>query len=283
VSFLTRLCWAVPPAAMLILAACGAGSGAGPAPQQLPGIAVGEPSPSAVLDTAPFLAAAQIERCADQGNRLFLIDGKQVYWERSGSCPDNASAQRLFGKTPDQLLCSQVSTLAGPRLHCADAAVNAMFDLILKNSGKADLGLGAGHTVVQLKIPSVGVIDDVAFDTIDRGMHSNVSKAGTAVVRDRAAWEALWRSHAGDTALPAVDFSRNMVIAVFTGTAPDGCHSTEITRLARFDGKLLVTHADTVPGPAVLCTAALVQPAHLIVTERSDREVSFLAQLVVIQ
>ena len=275
----------LPLAATLVLASCGGGGAQlGTQSQQQPGVAVGEPSPSIVVDSAAFLAAARIEPCADLGNRLFVIDAKTVYWERKGNCPDNGSAQRLFGNTLDKLVCSQVDTIAGPRQQCADDAARAMFDTILKNSDKADLGLGSGHQVEQLKIPAAGsTVSKVAFETLEPRVRSLVAKEANHVVRERAAWESLWRSHAGDAALPEVDFSRKMVIAVFLGTKPDGCHSTDITSIIRFDGKLLVTHADTVPGPAVLCTAALVQPAHLVVTDRIDSEVSFLSQVVVLQ
>ena len=56
--------------------------------------------------------------------------------------------------------------------------------------------------------------------TIDKGTESNVDDAKTVVVRDAAAWKKLWQGHAPDRALPAVDFSREMVVAVFMGSRP---------------------------------------------------------------
>ena len=64
------------------------------------------PRPRSTIPTELFVARAREEVCAGTRNRLFVIDGKQVFWDRAGNCGDNSYAQRLYGATPDVLLCS---------------------------------------------------------------------------------------------------------------------------------------------------------------------------------
>lgn len=57
----------------------------------------------------------------------------------------------------------------------------------------------------------------VQFETIATGRHTRVHEAARYAIRDQAAWAALWKRHAGTSAAPAVDFARDMVIAIFAG------------------------------------------------------------------
>ncbi|MBI5595286.1 MAG: hypothetical protein HY928_04270 [Elusimicrobia bacterium] len=49
------------------------------------------------------------------------------------------------------------------------------------------------------------------------GDMSRVGTAKAVVVADAQAWSALWKEHAGDQPAPAVDFSKEKVVAVFLG------------------------------------------------------------------
>ena len=70
---------------------------------------------------------------------------------------------------------------------------------------------------------------------------------------------------------PQVDFSRLMVIGVFMGSRSNGCYATGIDSVVRAGGKMTVSRTDTEPGPGVICTLAIVSPAHLVVVERVRR------------
>ena len=84
--------------------------------------------------------------CAERRNRLFLIDGKTVLWDRAGNCADNAYEQTWFGSSPDQVICRVHDSIAGPRKTC-DPSRAAEFDTILENLDAPDLGLGTEHRV----------------------------------------------------------------------------------------------------------------------------------------
>lgn len=116
---------------------------------------------------------------------------------------------------------------------------------------------------------------DLPFETISATGRSGVVRERQVVVDDAEAWARLWREHAGpETAVPAVDFARKRVVGVFRGAQPSGCHGTSVARVrllgAGSQARLLVRQVEADPGPAVMCTMALVHPAHLVAVERDD-------------
>jgi hypothetical protein len=274
-------------AGAFLLAGCGGGTGssteAGQLNQQTQGVAVGEPSPNASkFDTSAFAAAARGGVCADLRNRLFVIDQKYVFADRAGNCADAAYSQTLYGATPDKVLCTAYDSIAGPRQDCADESARPLFDTIVKNLAQADLGLGSGHTVEEVKF-LVSATAPLAFTSLEMTKQSQVQAARNVVVRDQAAWEALWREHGSSAARPDVNFDKSMVLAVFLGLRPDGCHGTEITSVGQGANGIEVVHTNTMPGPAVMCPAVMVTPAHLVLVERSDAPVSFIALFSVLK
>jgi hypothetical protein len=260
-------------AGALALASCGGGSnGVMPSQQAGQRVVEGEPN-GGVPVTAEFIAQAQGASCADQRNRLFMIDKQMVFWDRVGNCADNSYARNLFGATPQALLCSATDSVGGPRITCADAQRRAMFDTILANLDKGDLGLGSGHQVEPLSVPP----KPLAFDTLERTSHSGIEAAAQITIRDADSFQLLWSAHSSGV-LPLVDFSRNMVIGVFMGTQSNGCYSTDIDSVTSSAGKITVQYTDSAPGPTVMCTLAMTTAAHLIVVARSEQPVEFVAK-----
>lgn len=140
-------------ASALAVAGCGGGNGGAIDKLAGQGIAVGEPN-GVLPIAADFIAKAQEATCADQRNRLFMIDKSMVLWDRAGSCADNAYGRNLYGATPQALLCSVADSIAGPQTTCADDKSRALFDVIVANLDRADLGLGTGHQVEAMVIPA---------------------------------------------------------------------------------------------------------------------------------
>jgi hypothetical protein len=158
------------------LAGCGGGSSTQPdrqAGQVSQGVAVGEPAPSLVM--SDFQNLAREASCTENRNRLFIIDGKQVLWDHAGNCADASYEQVLFGAKPDQILCSVGDSIAGPRTTCPDPASRSMFDIIVKNLDKADLGLGSAHKVERFSfLPKAGA--QMPFDFIAKDSFSGVTE-----------------------------------------------------------------------------------------------------------
>ena len=123
----------------------------------------------------------------------------------------------------------------------------------------------------------------LAFRELDRTSRSLVVRPKNVVVRDAAAFAALWAEHGGPAPVPLIDFQSHMVIGVFAGSQPNGCHSTAIDSIERAHGKVTVARTDTEPGPGVMCTLAIVYPAHIVMVERSDAPVEFTSQVKAIR
>jgi hypothetical protein len=142
----------------LVLAACGGGNGTSHAPTQQPAPPVSLPPPGDAPAGAPvaadFIKLAQAANCSDIKNRLFMIDNKQVFWDRAGNCPDNSYGRTLFGASLAQIECISADSVSGPRTFCANDQSQALFDTILKHLDQPDLGL-AGHKVEPIAIPPV--------------------------------------------------------------------------------------------------------------------------------
>ncbi|MES2298397.1 MAG: protease complex subunit PrcB family protein [Pseudomonadota bacterium] len=269
------------PAAML-LSACSANTPSTPStpPQQsLQGFAVGEPSPAAAaLDNLPFVAMARSAPCSEVRNHLYVIDQKQVFWDRAGNCADNAYAQVLFGANPNTVLCTSADTIAGPRTTCTDENARALFETARQNAGKADLGLGASHAVKALSfLPADG--SSLPFKTLERNSQTAIHSVRNLTITDAAGWAGLWAEHtktrAAAPAMPNIDFGKSMVIALFNGE-PDNCYKTvNILRVGVAGGKVVVEYAEDQIQTLMACSPGN-SGLQLAVTERAEGPVEFV-------
>jgi hypothetical protein len=107
--------------------------------------------------------------------------------------------------------------------------------------------------------------------SIDKGLDSQLDVARQATVRTAAEWEALWRLHGGERTRPAVDFGKEMVVAVFMGSRPTAGFSVEIVG-TRVDGAaLVVQYRETRPPADALVAQVLTMPYHIAaVPKRAD-------------
>jgi hypothetical protein len=98
------------------------------------------------------------------------------------------------------------------------------------------------------------------------------------VVRSDAAWQAAWASlgaaRRGERS-PAVDFRREMVLVVATGTRPTGGWSIAVERATLAAGALHVDLVESSPGPTCLVTQMLNHPAAAVAVPRADGPVTF--------
>jgi len=99
----------------------------------------------------PFIELAKDAACAGKRNRLYAIDNTLVFHDTAGDCSDASFAENLFGATPDDLLCQYADNIAGPQKSCPDPTYAAMFDVIIANLDRPDLGLGSDHKVVRIQ------------------------------------------------------------------------------------------------------------------------------------
>jgi hypothetical protein len=112
--------------------------------------------------------------------------------------------------------------------------------------------------------------------TIEKGDQSNVEDAKQALVRTDAEFKQLWQQHAPDRPPPKVDFSKEMVVAVFMGSRPNAGFSTTITSAMAANGALVVRYTETMPGPGTVSAQILTFPYHIVAIAKADvKDVKF--------
>ncbi|WP_165497815.1 protease complex subunit PrcB family protein [Pseudoduganella albidiflava] len=274
---------AVQAAALLLtalsLAACG-GGGPSSSPTSAvaggKGIAVGEPAPGAPA-REEFIAQARKADCAEQRNRLFIIDNELVLWDRAGNCADMSWNATLYRLTPGAMLCTAGDTIAGPRTTCTDERYRALLETAAANLAKDDLGLGGAHKVEVVPFIKDGTLP---FAPLVQDQYSGIAQPRNVVVRDRAGLETLWNAHylgrSPVPPLPEVDFQRSMVVGVFAGSQAAGCQSAAVATVEGDNGKVVVGYEISTLMTVAPCAQALGAPMALAVVDRYEGEVAFV-------
>jgi len=108
----------------------------------------------------------------------------------------------------------------------------------------------------------------VPFETLLDEAFSGLQEVRREVVRDEATWMRLWAQiHENVTPqppLPPVDFSRDMLIAVATGTRPTGGFDIEIGSVALRADRLEVAVHETCPAPGDRVTQGQTHPVEVV-------------------
>ncbi|HWO99834.1 MAG TPA: protease complex subunit PrcB family protein [Methylococcus sp.] len=119
----------------------------------------------------------------------------------------------------------------------------------------------------------------ISFTLLAEGMQSGIEEERREVIRDDDAFQALWASHSAgmDPAPPppAIDFSREMLIAVFAGAQPTAGYRWTLLSLSEENGSLAVRLRLDRPGPDCAVAQVLTQPYLLVKTDRSRLPVVF--------
>jgi len=111
--------------------------------------------------------------------------------------------------------------------------------------------------------------------SLDKGTHSEVSAARQVTIRDREAWLSLWRAHGSSRPLPAVDFSREMVVAVFLGSRPTAGYAVEIVGYRQAGDAIVVQYRETAPAPDAITAQVIVSPYDVVAIPKRTGNVTF--------
>lgn len=115
----------------------------------------------------------------------------------------------------------------------------------------------------------------VPFTTISQSEQSGVEDARQVVVRTPEEWKALWKEHAPGRPMPAVDFTKSMVMGVFLGSRNTAGYRVTITGMERDGATLAVTYREERPAARDILAQVITFPHHLVRVERMDGEVKF--------
>lgn len=88
------------------------------------------------------------------------------------------------------------------------------------------------------------------------------------VIRDECVWNDFWAAHTDNVfpppPPPAVDFDKYAVIAVVSGTRPNGCYGMEIASVTSEKCGVVVRVREIVPCAGQGCTLALTNNYHFV-------------------
>ena len=99
---------------------------------------------------------------------------------------------------------------------------------------------------------------------IGQWTNTGINERRRLVIRDANGWAAFW-AELGVGERPAVDFTRDLVVAVAAGQQSSGGHEIAVQRVSESNGELVIEVVETSPGPNCMTTAALTQPVDVIV------------------
>ena len=111
--------------------------------------------------------------------------------------------------------------------------------------------------------------------TVGKGPMSAIDEPRQVTVRSAAEWGALWKENGARAPLPAVDFSREMVVGVFVGTRPTAGYGVEIVRAIGNSSSLIVEYVETAPSRDTITAQVLTAPYHLAAIPKRDGTVVF--------
>jgi hypothetical protein len=114
-----------------------------------------------------------------------------------------------------------------------------------------------------------------AVRTVGKGPMSAIDKPRQVAVRSAAEWGALWKESGATATLPAVDFSREMIVGVFLGSRPTAGYGVEIIRAVGNSGALIVEYVETAPSRDTITAQILTAPYHLAAIPKHDGAVTF--------
>jgi hypothetical protein len=111
--------------------------------------------------------------------------------------------------------------------------------------------------------------------TVNSDRMSGVDRAQQVVIRTDAEWQRLWRDHAPGRPAPAVDFTKQMVLAVFLGSRPSAGYGVQITDVQSAGSDLIVRWLETRPAAGTSSATVMTAPSHLVAVPRRDGAVRF--------
>jgi hypothetical protein len=141
------------------------------------------------------------------------------------------------------------------------------------------IAAGCGRAGAQPKLGEVAQTSARGFRVLDSGDRSGITSAQERVVRDAEGWRRLWQEHEaggpGNRSLHAVDFSRQVCIAIFAGQRPTGGFTVTVEKATESASGLEVAYRVTGPPPGAIVSQALTSPFQIVAVESRAAPVRF--------
>ncbi len=119
----------------------------------------------------------------------------------------------------------------------------------------------------------------VAFVPVGKGSYGGVNDRRFVVVKDEIEWKELWGEINGNVLplppLPEIDFSRQVLAAVFQGLKRSGGYSISVEAIIETGDRVTVSVREQEPGPQNLVTMALSSPWEVVAFPLPQKPVLF--------
>ena len=116
--------------------------------------------------------------------------------------------------------------------------------------------------------------------SLKKGAFSGIHEPKQEVIKSADAWEKLWKQHTtaeGESEkIPAVDFSKEMVVVATMGTKRTGGYAIEIVGVEAKDKTLRISVKKTSPPPDAMTIQALTAPFHFVAVPKSNLKPEFV-------
>ena len=106
--------------------------------------------------------------------------------------------------------------------------------------------------------------------SIDKGPNSQIDTAKQVSAHTTEEWAKLWMQHAGARARPPVDFTKEVVAAVFVGSRPTAGYAVEIVRARQEGAAIVVSYKETRPAPDSVAAQVLTSPYQIVAVPKGS-------------
>jgi len=108
-----------------------------------------------------------------------------------------------------------------------------------------------------------------------QGKDTSVTHSGQVVIRNDHQWISFWAEHHPDEAAPDVDFTRNMVIGVFSGSRPADQFAIQIVNVRATSNSVIAEYREVLPPTGTFAVNVSVYPYDIKVIPRTTLPVKF--------
>ncbi len=128
------------------------------------------------------------------------------------------------------------------------------------------------------QVPITKYEKDISFETIRTGIYSNQYEKKNHVIDNLVEWETFWWNMDTTQSLPDINFSKNLVLAVFQGERSSGGYSISVNKIIETESALEVFLKEVSPGQRCGVTMALTQPYTIAIVEQTGKDVHFTTE-----
>jgi len=132
------------------------------------------------------------------------------------------------------------------------------------------VSLIASFSIVFVLLPFIEF--NVNFETIDIGYYCEHHERHDYIIQTQQDWDDLWQKTYGASLEAAdINFSSNIVIAVYMGARATGGYRIEITNIGENEEHRRVYIRETSPSPFDMVTMLVTQPYHIVKLNRNHK------------